>query len=131
MLQLLCVEPARGGQRRFAQSLDAFLAECDLQNSQPIQRYFDAGALGEELDVGRITVARGDAEGVGGAGRSLDGRRQHPGGGRRRLSWPVVADESDLYATLGERGRNGQSDQTTADYDYLGAQWVDSGCLLS
>jgi len=43
----------------------------------------------------------------------------------------VLADQSYVDPALGKGGGDGQPDDAAADYDYLGAQLGDSGCLLS
>ena len=131
VLELLCVEPAGRRQGRFAQTFDALLAEGDLENSQSVERDFDSGALGEELDVGGVSVAGGNAELVRRPECSFDRGREHACGSRRCLAWAVLADQSHLDPALGKGDGNGQSDYAAADNDYLGAQLADSGCLLS
>ena len=110
--------------------LGAFLVEGDLEDAQSVQRHLDPGALGEELDVGRVPVPCGDPELVRGAGCALDRRSQHSGGGGRRLPRAVLADERDFDATLGKSGRDGEADKAAPDYDYLAAQLA-SRCFLS
>ena len=108
------------------EAFDPFLVESDLKDSKSIEGHFDTGALGQELDVGRVPIPRSDAESVSGAGRSLDRRREHSRCRRRRLAGTVLPDQGDFDAAFRQRGGDGQTNQAAADYDYFGAQAGDS-----
>jgi hypothetical protein len=110
---------------------DALLVERDLEDAQSIQRHFYPGALGEELDVGRVPVPRGDSEQVRRTRCALDGRGQHSGGGGRRLPGPVLTDEGDFDTALGKGRRDGEANEAVPDDDYLAAQLARSSCFLS
>ena len=79
-------------------------------------------ALGEEIDVRRIAIARGDSEIVGRPGRSLDGWRQHSGGGRRGLPGAPLADQGDGHLAFGQLRGDREADQPSTHHDDLSAQ---------
>jgi hypothetical protein len=70
--QLLRAEPAARRERGLFQTFYSLLADRDLEDAEAVEGDAYTDPVGQEINIGRVSIARGHPKMVGGPGSPFD-----------------------------------------------------------